>query len=113
MARNNRRKHGRVRDSQVRDTVHSQVRINNAAVLERCHARRASRMVQRLHIVSAVLLDLSVGRVAEPVLQLRVDVPHRIDHRRNGIGTRYPVQKLDTTREDFNVVVIGEVSAKR
>ena len=89
--------------------MHPQVRVHNAAVLERRHTRCARGVVQRLHVIPAVLLDLGVGRVAEPVLQLGVGVACGIDHRRDGLGTRDLLQELDAAHEDFDVVLVGEV----
>ena len=109
--RHNRGKHRRVRDSQVRDAVHTEGRVDNAAVLQRGHAGRACGVVERVDEVPRELLQLCVGRLAEVMVQLGVLVAHRVHDGPQWLGMCDLVTHAQSAHERLYVVLVGEVAA--
>lgn len=69
MPARDRREHTRITHPQPLNAMHPQQRVHDAAVLARCHARGARRVVQRLDAVAHDRLDLRVRLLREVVVE--------------------------------------------
>ena len=110
MPRYNLREHTRVGNPQVLNSVHAQERVDDAAVLQRRHARGTRGVVQRLHTLACDLLKLGVGEAGHIVVQLRVFVACGIDDGRERLGAGDFGEEAHAKDERFDVVGVGEVA---
>jgi hypothetical protein len=103
MTRRDTWKYRGIHDSQVLDTMHPEVRVNDTCVLESRHATGRGGVVQRLGTPANLRLEVLVGEMLQVVIEKGIVVV--LNHRGERLGFDKAEGEPESAYQDGDVVL--------